>query len=78
MTGFERRDVGDVEPAYVFRSPCCHSAEVVPAWAVAFAMRMRGWIRLRCGRTTADPLRPAITGKGCGEPFAVYWELPGN
>ena len=69
-----RRDIGDDEPAYVFRSPCCGVDEVVPAWSVAAAtIRARGRIRLQCGRTLTDPLRAVGTGarKGCGEPFEV-------
>jgi hypothetical protein len=74
----ERCDIGDTEPGYVFRSPCCGTKEVVPAWSVAAATALRGGvIRLQCGRTATDPLRPAGTGKGCGEPFEVACTAPG-
>ncbi|OLB80303.1 MAG: hypothetical protein AUI14_07175 [Actinobacteria bacterium 13_2_20CM_2_71_6] len=73
MTFVGRRDVADDEPAYVFRSPCCGVTEVVPAWAARNAIAAAGGrIRLHCGRSGADPLRPAGTGKtGCGKPFEV-------
>jgi len=79
MTSVGRRDVGDGEPAYVFRSPCCGVIEIVPAWAVKDAIaRAGGRLRLHCGRSGTDPLRAAGSGKaGCGQPFEVDCaELP--
>ena len=76
MTGVERRDLGDgQEPAYVFRSPCCDSAEIVTAWMVGYVQRhLAGRLWLRCGRTATDALRVAgsVGRQGCGEPFAVH------
>ena len=74
MTLAGRRDIGDREPTYIFRSPCCGMEEVVPAWSIAAAtFRHRGRIRLQCGRTATDPLRVVAPGgrTGCGKPFEV-------
>ncbi|OLB79721.1 MAG: hypothetical protein AUI14_09430 [Actinobacteria bacterium 13_2_20CM_2_71_6] len=73
MTFFGRRDIGDDEPAYLFRSPCCGVDEIVPAWLVKRALATTGRrIRLQCGRSATDPLRAAGTGRaGCGKPFDV-------
>ena len=66
-----RLDVGANERSFVFRSPCCGMDEVVSAYAVAAAQRWGVKLKLQCGRTAADPLRPVVPGlsRGCGQWF---------
>lgn len=72
MTELERQDLLDGEPpAFVFRSPCCGSRELVSAWMVRYVQEhLGGTMWLRCGKTAADPLRSRPRGTpGCWRAF---------
>ena len=72
MPVIARYDTGNGEPGYVFSSPCCGMRELAPPWVVAAAKRQPdGRLRLQCGRSETDPLRPvpATSRHGCGEWF---------
>jgi hypothetical protein len=71
MSFLRRVDVPRAEPLYLFQSPCCQKTEIRSGWVAELAKHQGGKLRIQCGRTATDPLRPVNPNgrKGCGAWF---------